>query len=322
MPKRVLVTGRGSIAQRHVRHLRELVPDVDLGVVASVELGSVFQPCRRFDSFESALTWLPEAVIIASISSRHGTELESCLALGLPCLVEKPLVTSRTELNRVRALLEGAPFTALVVGCNLRHLPALKKFRAELAGKLGRRILRAQFEVGQELTQWRPGRSLADSYSAIASQGGGVVFDLVHEIDMALWLLGPLHVVAAVAGQFSELPINSDDVHVALLRTNDGVPVVISLDYVSQQVVRRYSIVTEIGTYEIDIPRKHIILRKRDGNHIVNDCAEDFDVACSYRLQMADWLALIADSAHHVATPIGDALETAGLMLDLKEAVS
>jgi predicted dehydrogenase len=283
----------------------------------------LFESCRRFSDFESALTWLPDAVVIASISSQHATELEACLALNLPCLAEKPLITSRSELDRIRALmLTRTSCAALVVGCNLRYLPALQKFRTELAPRSARRFFRAQFEVGQELTQWRPGRDLVGSYSAIASQGGGVVFDLVHEIDMALWLLGPLRVVAAVGGQFSELPINSDDVHVALLRANDGAPVVISLDYVSQQVVRRYCIVTDAGSYEVDIPGKRIILHGLDGSHIVNDRAEDFDVASSYRLQMVDWLAAIADSTHRVLSPISDALETAGLMLDMKDAAT
>lgn len=319
---RVLVTGRGSIAKRHVRHLRELRPDVELAVVSGAgDVDPVFQPCTVVKNIDDGFLWKPDAVVIASISSRHAAELEGALERELPCLVEKPLLTDRTQLSQLsRVVGEREIPLAIVVGCNLRHLPALAKLRQELSGDPSLRVLRAHLEVGQELTQWRPGRDLKSSYSAFPSEGGGVVFDLVHEIDMARWLLGSLTVQAGIGGHFSSLPVESDDVHVALLKSGLGAPVVVSLDYVSQSPVRRYSFVTTAGTYVADLMEKNIVHRGREATHVLSDSAADFDIAATYTSQMADWLKAIANPGHKLISPLVDGLETAALMLDIYEA--
>ncbi len=321
---RVLVTGRGSIAKRHARHLREQIPRLDLAVVSSTGVvDASFLPCTIFRRMDAALEWQPEAVVIASISSKHADELEACLALGLPCLVEKPLVTNSAQLLRLKKVAQrkSTP-TAVVVGCNFRYLPALQKLKCALNGAIPCKVLRAHLEVGQALAQWRPSRDLKTTYSADAASGGGVVFDLVHEIDMANWLLGPLRVHAAVGGHFSDLPIESDDIHVALLKTVSGAPVVVSLDYVSLQPVRKYAVVTDLGTFSVDILGNSIVLHTYESNQYVTNIAEDFDIQKTYALQMADWLAAIADPAHEVMSPLAEGLNTAELMLGTKQAAA
>ena len=319
---RVLVTGRGSIAQRHARHLRALLPDLALAVISSTgEVDSSLLPCTLFGNMQAALRWNPDAIVVASISSKHADELEICLRLGLPCLVEKPLVMNSGQL----ALLEKASqaqcvSNAIVVGCNLRYLPALKKLKRALNGAVPCRILRAHLEVGQALAQWRPSRDLKTTYSADAASGGGVIFDLVHEIDMARWLLGPLVVHAAIGGHFSDLPIHSHDVCTALLKTTLGTPVVISMDYVSLQAVRKYAIVTDSGTFLVDIMGKNIVLHTDKDSRVVTDAAEDFDIAITYQSQMADWLMAIADHQHAVVSSLAEGLKTAELMLNIKQS--
>ena len=324
---RVLVTGRGSIAQRHVRHLRALVPNAEVAVVSSNgQVDDSLSPCSVAGDFESGLGWLPDAVIIASISSKHAYELERCLQLGLPCLAEKPLVTDSAQLACViNAWQQQKTKSAVVVGCNLRYLPALQKLRHALNKEPGLKVLRARLEVGQALSQWRPHRLLESSYSAHAQDGGGVVFDLVHEIDMARWLLGPLEVRGAVGGHLSDLPITSDDVHVALLINAVGAPVVVELDYVSRRAVRRYSIVTSHGTFTADldgVASKCISFADGIKLQTVTDDASDFDIQHTYALQMGDWLNSVADSAHTVMSPLEDAFKSAGLMLDMKAAAA
>ena len=321
---RVLVTGRGSIAQRHARHLRVLVPNLNLAVVSSTgDVDASFLPCTVFGNMQAALTWQPEAVVIVSISSKHAQELQTCLALKLPCLVEKPIAINSEQLLRIKNIVqEQSTPAAVVVGCNLRYLPALQKLKNALGGLGQYKVLRAHLQVGQALAQWRPARDLTTTYSADAASGGGVVFDLVHEIDVARWLLGPLQVHAAIGGHFSALPIQSDDVHVALLKTLLGAPVVVSLDYVSQRVVRNYAIVTDSGTFSVDIMGKRIVLHTDKAGHVVTEIADDFDIQKTYAVQMADWLTAIADPTHQVLSSLAEGIKTAELMLDMKKAAS
>lgn len=323
---RVLVTGRGSIAQRHVRHLRELRPDVTLGVFSHGKPADALAPFEWLPDWDSARAWDPQAVVIASVSASHGDELLACLNAGWPCLAEKPLVTTLAALDQVRAGTRQrmAVMPPVVVGCNLRYLPSLQRAKEALhSGVLGR-LVRAQFEVGQALTQWRPGRELGTSYSAHAGQGGGVLLDLVHEVDLALWLLGPLEVKAAIGGQLSRplaaLGLQSDDVHVALLRQVSGAPVTISLDYVSQKLVRRHVFTGESGTLTWDLSARQCWIDSTAGTTEIASGLQEFDIAQTYRTQMQDWLYAIDNPAHPVVSPLGDALETTALMLAMKEA--
>lgn len=314
---RVLVTGRGSIAQRHVRHLRELVPDVKLAVVSgSGEVDSGLLPCTIFSDMQTAMAWLPDAVVIASISSKHGYELESCLRLGLPVFVEKPLLTSASDLQQIEALLPGA-HPASVVGCNLRFLPSLRRLRQVLHDGLIGTVVRAHLEVGQWLPDWRPGRALESSYSADAESGGGVVFDLVHEIDAALWLLGDLTLVSALGGHLSSLPIRAPDTAVALLRAASGHPVTVSLDYISRKPVRRYVFVGEGGSLIWDMQAGRLSLMTATGEQVLADSAEDFLMATTYVDELAEWLAAIKTNSQAATCPLQTALPTARLMLDI-----
>lgn len=318
---RVLITGRGSIAQRHSRHLRKQWPQAELGIVApGGEIDASLRPCQVFASFEAGMAWRPNAVVIASVSAKHSDELLACLRAGLPAMVEKPLVVNRRQLLDVSAawMAAGSPRHVLV-GCNLRYLPSLGHAAQILrSGRLGR-IVRSQLEVGQNLVQWRPGRDLSSSYSAHPIQGGGVLFDLVHEVDMARWLLGPLKVAASVGGRFSGLPIQADDVHVALLRQESGAPVVLSLDYVSQQLVRRYTFVGDRATLCWDLPKRRISIQDGDGEQELDIQPGDFDVASSYVAEMADWSDAIRNPAHCVASPMEEAIASTELMLELQE---
>ena len=324
MALRVLVTGRGSIAQRHVRHLRQQRPDSVLALVSgSGEVDASLEACEILGDFKQGLQWAPDAVIIASVSSRHANELQACLALGLPCLVEKPLVTQRAALAQLHAARDAASsHAAVAVGCNLRYLPVLTRVRSMLKdGALGA-IVRAHLEVGQALAQWRPARDVLATYSADPEQGGGVVFDLVHEIDMALWLLGPLTVRGAVGGRLGALEIRSDDVHVALLQESNGAPVTVSLDYVSCQPVRRHVFVGANGTLTCDLINRQLVLESRTGREVMTVPPEDFDIPATYGLQMSDWLRAIDEPAHVLVSPLADAITTAELMLAMKEAAT
>jgi len=281
------------------------------------------QPCCVFASTADGLAWSPQAVIVGSISSRHADDIAVCLLKGLPVLAEKPLVISHDQLDLVREAWRASVSShQVVVGCNLRYLPSLRRVFQELkSGRLGR-LIRAQLEVGQDLRQWRPNRDLANSYSAQADSGGGVVFDLVHEIDMALWLLGPLTLVAAVGERLSDLPITVDDVHVALLRTQMGTPVSISLDYVSKQLVRRYVFVGDRGTLIWDLVLQQSRILDESGAQLLDGDAAAFDMTATYAAQMQDWLEAIKDPAHRVISPLTDAIETTELMLKMKDATA
>lgn len=324
MSLRVLMTGAGSIAKRHANNLLVSLPDAEIIVVTrepAQRLLSWPAGIQSVASFEQGLAADPDAVMICSVSASHAPELCRVLEQGLPVFVEKPLVTSFADLQGIEILLATA-HPASVVGCNLRFLPSLRRLRQALQDGLIGTVVRAHLEVGQWLPDWRPGRALESSYSADADSGGGVVFDLVHEIDAALWLLGDLTLVSAVGGRLSSLPIRAGDTAVALLRAASGHPVTVSLDYVSRKPVRRYVFVGEGGTLIWDMQSERLSLTTAKAEQVLTDSLADFLIASTYIDELAEWLAAIDTKAQAATCPLQTALSTARLMLDISANLS
>ena len=324
MSLRVLITGAGSIAKRHANNLLASLPDAEVIVVTrhpAQRLLSWPAGIQSVASFEQGLAANPDAVMICSISSSHAQEVLKVLEIGRPVFVEKPLLTSLTDLQRTEALLATA-HPASVVGCNLRFLPSLRHLKQALDDGLIGTVVRAHLEVGQWLPDWRPSRALESSYSADAVFGGGVVFDLVHEIDAALWLLGDLTLVSAVGGHVSSLPIRAPDTAVALLRAASGHPVTVSLDYVSRKPVRRYVFVGEGGTLIWDMQAGRLSLITATDEQILADSAADFLMAATYVDELAEWLAAIKTNTLAATCPLQAALPTARLMLNIAASLS
>ena len=146
-----------------------------------------------FPSLRSALCRTIDALIIATPSSKHADLIKDGLAFDLPMYIEKPVLTNRSQLNCLRQCLAvKGRIPQTQVGCNLRFLPSLQQLKHFVEQGVIGRIVRASFESGQWLPDWRPHQDYRKSYSASPDRGGGVLFDLIHEIDAAYWILGDL----------------------------------------------------------------------------------------------------------------------------------
>jgi len=169
------VIGAGSIGRRHHENL------VALGVRSDL------LPWRGFDpaAFRARQA---DAVVIATATPVRLELVQLCRNLGLPFYIEKPLAQDSATVERV---LEAAGPLAQrsMVGFMMRYHPA---FRA-LAQRELSTVYDASFGIGHDVRQWRKNWSFAGSYAA-QPQGGGVLLDLCHELDMACTLLPRLEV--------------------------------------------------------------------------------------------------------------------------------
>ena len=50
--------------------------------------------------------------------------------------------------------------------------------------------LYARAFVGQNIKDWRKNYNFKESYANFRELGGGVVFDLIHELDLIQWIVG------------------------------------------------------------------------------------------------------------------------------------
>ncbi|WP_116138720.1 Gfo/Idh/MocA family oxidoreductase [Trinickia diaoshuihuensis] len=222
---RMLIVGYGSIGARHGRIAASLGMDV-----ACVSRNEAC-PYPRFDSIADALArFRPERVLIANPTAQHADAIHALRVAGFAgaVLIEKPIFDSLSALPETGDMRVYAAY-------NLRFHPLVQALRAEVAG---RPLFCASFQAGQYLPQWRPAADYRKTYSASKSMGGGVLRDLSHEVDLALWLCGPAARVAALGGHFSDLEIDSDDVF-SMLSVNARCPAVsIGINYLDRKPQR------------------------------------------------------------------------------------
>lgn len=254
----ILVCGTGSIGIRHLRVLRD-----GLGLSPSAmpirharirELQA--EGIRTISGWQEAAGLAPQFAIIASDTSRHLADASEALALGANVLVEKPLAPSVLGLHDFVQLAESCG-RRVFVACNLRFDAGLVLFRHHLP-EIGR-VHSVRIECQSFLPEWRPGTDYSRAYSARREEGG-VLRDLIHEIDYAIWLFGPPSALFARLRNSGALGIESDESADILWESPSGTSVSIRLDYVSRISRRKMRAFGERGDLEWDYSSKRVSL--------------------------------------------------------------
>ncbi len=238
--KKVLVVGTGSIGFRHIANLKELgcrvgvfsCSDRDLKGLDDVilEHGSIKEIIRRYD-----------AVVIANATNKHLDVARVCIDEDTPFYIEKPLSHNFFGVVEVQDLIIKKGILTKV-GYMLRAHPNLV-FIHKYLKDTNKRIFFASATVGQWLGDWRPNRDYRDCYSSFPEQGGGVIFELIHEIDIACWLFGEFEEVFCFKNKVSELEINTEDFAQIILKSKKGFTVDIKMDYLKAIYKRDLEIV-------------------------------------------------------------------------------
>lgn len=322
---RVLVAGTGSIGQRHIRNLLHLRPDVRIALLRDGARQDAYAQslgAEVFSSLEEALAWQPHLAVIATPSDLHREVISPLLRAGIACFLEKPLVIETDGLAELKTLAMYGGLPPTQVGCVLRFLPSLRQIDNWLrAGAVGN-VVRANLEVGQWLPDWRPAQDYRLSYSADPARGGGVVLDLMHEIDLACWLFGNsmagcLMLLGAWGGRQSKLEVASEDVALLALRAKDGALLSIQLDYVARNPLRRIQVVGDTGTITWDLPL-HICRLQRFDEPV--EMAEGFDIARTY-VDALEELLLAVECGAPTSVPLCEALQANSLAIEANQQI-
>ena len=244
---KALVLGCGSIGYRHIGHLKQLGLS-DLEAVdpnpAARERAKAQWGIPVEQDVAQALSRRPDLVLVCTPASTHVELTLKALQAGAHVFVEKPLSVS---LEAIRPLIErrNGDGRMVQVGYNLRYHPAMKAAKQALdSGRLGK-VLAADAEFGLYLKKWWPGRDYRSSYMATAEEGGGLLLDVSHEIDLMIWFLGPVREVTAFGGRLSKLEMEGPDLIKILMRMESGALVSLSMDCLQPAYRRSFSLTSE-----------------------------------------------------------------------------
>ena len=252
---KVLIIGLGSIALKHIKALQELYPSVVIYALRrkgelSKKLEGVIE---IFDINEIAVDTL-SFILISNPTAVHYQTIKEVIAYKKPLFIEKPLFSDLSkEANELVTKVEKQEIPTYVA-CNLRFLECIAKVKELIVGK---RINEVNVYCGSYLPNWRPNVDFRKVYSANKEMGGGVHIDLIHELDYVYWLFGaPIHTQSFFSNK-SSLNITAYD-YANYLWEYDDFSVSVVLNYYRRDSKRTLEILTDEGTYLVDLLRNNI----------------------------------------------------------------
>lgn len=212
-------------------------PEAVHGVIHSSTISALYKNC--------------DALVLALPSYQHCVELMEA-PRHLPVLIEKPIGYGEGDVRYLDDCLHerSAP---TMVGTNLRFHSCVKKAKEWLAEGLIGNPLWASFCVAQHNTKYTD--------PVVLNWGA-------HEIDLALYLLGPATVTAAAG--------NDQIMDVCLLHEY-GVPSRIHMDYVTPVEKRGFSICCTKGNLIVDLVDRIVRLARADDSYLQDIGTDSFD---------------------------------------------
>ena len=244
---RIMVIGAGSIGQRHHGNLG------GLGAEATLVPYRAFQGAATLDA--QAL----DGVVIATATQIRLELVRLCAERGLPFYVEKPLAYDPVTLASIMQAA-GPVADRCLVGFMMRYHPAFRYLaRLDLTD-----VFRFSFEIGHDVRQWRLNWSFADSYAARAD-GGGVLLDLCHELDMAATLFpgSGLHRVDSLG--HADFPGVDFATRISL-----GAGGSVAMDYLAPSLVRRAVMCGTEQVVDFDFAAQRYLIDHGNGPHAID----------------------------------------------------
>lgn len=271
---KVGLIGYGSIGKRHLKNL--LISGVkEIALLRALGNGNEFG-LKEYYSPDDFFRQPFDFIILSNPTSEHHKFLVRMITTNQNIFCEKPVVGKPEEAGQISQMLsnyKGKSITAF----NMRFHPCISRTAQIInEGQLGN-IYSARFFVGQYLPDWRPQTDYSKSYSAIRSLGGGVTLDLVHEIDLALYLVGsPVSSIYSIADKFSNLKIETEDLTEILFRSSNGALVSIHLDYLYRGYRRNFELIGEKVNLYCDLFNNTVKIFDDKNQIILDEAFPDF----------------------------------------------
>ena len=226
----VLIVGCGSIGKRHARVLGGLgISSLRACDPVAEQRDSILAQVpaiRMYESYQDALADRPDAVLICTPPALHVPQSIQAIRAGCHVLCEKPLSNTMEGIDTLAALAASEQKKVMVALCFRYHDGLIKAKQYLDSGQIGRLVsIRAM--VGEHLPDVRPDYQELD----VARTGGA--FELVHEIDLAIWYAAlPVREVSAFSGNYSDIGIEAPDLTEILIDFEGACLASVHLDFI------------------------------------------------------------------------------------------
>jgi len=277
---KVLVIGLGSIAQKHIKVLKEMTTNLEVFALRSQRSSSVFIDVKNIYAWDEVPKDL-DFIIISNPTSEHFKTIKNAIQFKVPLFIEKPPLSELINSQEMLNLINDNQIPTYVA-FNLRFHPIIDWLKKNLQLN---RIREVNVYCGSYLPEWRQGIDYRECYSAKKELGGGVHLDLIHELDYTRWLLGEPINISSTRNKKSDLQINSFDFANYLLEY-ENYYVNVTLNYYRRDNKRSIEIILENETWLADLVNCKVI----DSNNTIIYKCDNFEPIQTYNDQMKYFL--------------------------------
>jgi len=162
--------------------------------------------------------------------------IEHCFKLAeynIPIFCEKPFYTQIKGIDKLLELVDKKNLITMV-GCNLRFTPEIKQINKHSE------YINVYF--GYDLKKWRPQTDHLKSYSANQNLGGGVLLDVIHELDYLYYKFGGIEKVSYIKNKLTNITNDTEDLVIGRIEFKKGTIADFTLNYLSEEYQRYYDI--------------------------------------------------------------------------------
>jgi len=316
MPK-ILVCGAGSIGRRHIINLIKLGAQVSVWR-SQTHLLKLIQKefnVQIFKNLDEAID-KADAVVIATATDNHIKLAEKVLEAGKPMFIEKPLSHNWDGIENLQRL---ASDKIIEVGCQFRAHQNLIALARELH-QTGDKTLTYRLAMGHRLNAWRKDKDYRKAYSSDANRGGGALFDLIHQIDLATWFFGPVTEVTAVLSKMSDLEISCDDVSNILLTHGNGLTGHIQLDMASPVYRCEAEVMTSSSIFKWAYSEGVLHKNSAEESVIIDKVSENFERNDLFLSHMTHFLKRLINKSLPAMCSLEDGIAVLRVAICAREA--
>ena len=334
---KVLFLGLGGIGQRHLRVLKEILPNSIISAVRhssnAIEITDTLElnpeinieekyNITTFPSIEKAVIDKPDFAIIANPTSMHVETARKLVEHKIPVLLEKPISNSDGMVDEL-AELSIKNKTPVMIAYMMRFHPCVVKLEKYINDCILGNIYNISIDVNSYMPSWHKYESYNSFYAGRNDLGGGVILTEIHEIDLLNFFFGIPEKLYAVGGKRSSLDLDVEDSANILMEYKNGdskFAVTLNMSFVQQTPLRQFNIFGESGSILWNIAENSIKLNDYINSYEEDHSYDNFQRNDLFRDQMLHFIESIKNKRVPL-TDISRVLGSHKIAMSIKKAL-
>ena len=281
MYKCILFLGLGGAGQRHLRILRERLPNVrmigarrtgktpvlnsDFTVKNGATLESEYD-IELFKDVNEAYEQNPDLVVIATPTFNHAENIIKAAKHKANILVEKPGAMNIKQAHNVTSTIKDNN-VGFFISYQRRFHPLVGRLRRVLdSNKIGK-LMSVRVAVSSYVPDWHPYEDFHDLYACRPDLGGGVLKTETHEIDFIAWLFGIPRQIFSTYGCRGKFNIDVEDT-ANLLLDYDSFSVQMTMCFMQKKQERNFKFFGQKGWIEFDLINQKLVVCSYDNEDL------------------------------------------------------